>query len=87
MTHPNYLFSALALVLLFVPLVISRLGVGTKRLWHRYAIWIPLSFLAYAFEDWRISDGSETNISVVLAVCAFFGGAFAESTAGRMRRF
>jgi len=82
-----YPLSAFAAVLLFVPLMISRLGFGTKRWWHRYAIWIPLPFLSYAYEDWRISDGSEINISVVLGFCSFVGGALAESTAGRMRRF
>ena len=88
MTHPNYLLSALALVLLFVPLIISRLGLGTKRWWQHYAFVMSGSFLVAAFEAWRIQlSGGPINLSLVLAVCSFMGGAFAESTAGRMRRF
>ena len=87
MTHPNYLLSVVVLVLLLVPLIISLVGFGTKHWWLRYALLMPCSFLGWGYEDWRVSDGSQTNIAVVLAVCSFLGGTFAKSAAGGMRRF
>ncbi len=53
-----------------------------------YAFVMSGSFLVAAFEAWRIQlGGGPVNLSLVLAVCSFMGGALAESTAGRMRRF
>jgi len=101
MTHPNYpLRTSVALVLLFVPVVISRLGFGTKRQWGWYALYATGFLVVFTVADWLVGCAMDlvgqsktllplkdyTGISFTLAVCAFLGGAFAEAVAGRMRR-
>jgi hypothetical protein len=100
--HPNYpLRTALAFVLLFAPLVISRLGFGTKRFWGGYAFSTAAFFGVFAVAGWIVRVGMDiigelqllrpvgefAGVSFVFAFCAFCGGAFAESAAGKMQRF
>jgi hypothetical protein len=99
---PNYpLRSAIAAVLLLLPLIISRLGAGTKRFWGTYTLGFGGFFFAFAAAGWLVrmgmdvmgetqvvrSVGEFAGISFVFAACAFCGGAFAEKTAGKMRRY
>lgn len=98
---PNYVLrSSVCLGLLFVPLIISRLGFGTKRLWATYSVGVAGFFLVFAVAGWLVelamnvmgeADTLRTiqdfaGISFVLAICSFCGGAFAEKKADGMRR-
>jgi hypothetical protein len=102
MTHPNYLLrTCFVLVLLFLPLIISRLGFGTKRFWGGYALVAAGLFGVFAVAGWLVGFGMDVigelrvlgplhdfaGISFAFTCCAFFGGAFAEKAAGKMRRF
>jgi hypothetical protein len=102
MEHPDYILrSSFAVVLLFVPLIISRLGFGTKRLWAEYAFAAAGFFAIFACAGWLVRAGlivvgqihalrvvgDFAGLSVVFAICAFIGAAFAEKTAGKMGRF
>ena len=102
MGHTNYpLRITFALMLLFAPFVISRLGFGTKRLWSQYALVAAGFFGIFAIAGWVVHIGMDVTgeqqllrilddfagISFAFACCAFCGGAFAERAAGNMRRF
>ena len=95
-SSPNYVLrSSVGLILLFVPLIISRLGFGTKRLWGTY------TFLVFAAAGWLVGLAMDVRgeadtlrsmrdfagVSFTLAICSFCGGAFAEKKAGKMRRY
>lgn len=100
--HPNYgLRISIVLVLLFVPMIVSRLGRGSKRFWTEYALWMGGFFLIFALAGWLVRVGlyvtgesqvlqvvsDFAGISFVFAACAFFGGALAENVAGKMGRY
>jgi hypothetical protein len=86
---------------LFLPLLISRLGGGTKRLWGAYTLGIAAFFLVFAVAGLLVALATdvmgETSTlrsaqdfaggSFVFAICAFCGGSFAESAAGKMKRY
>jgi hypothetical protein len=93
--------TSFALLLLFVPLVISRLGFGTKGFWKTYALFGAGFFGTFAIAGWLVTIGMDAvaehqvlytlsdfaGISFLFCCCAFCGGAVAEKTAGKMRRF
>ena len=98
----NYpLRTSCALALLLAPLIISRFGVGTKRTWSTYAFVASGFFGVFAVAGWLVRVGMDVVgevqvirpigdfavLSFAFAVCAFFGGSFAESVASKMRRF
>jgi hypothetical protein len=102
MSIPNHeLRISIALALLFAPMIISRLGHGSKRFWSEYALWVGGLFLIFALAGWLVHVGLDVTgesqvlqvvgdfagISFVFGACAFIGGSFAEKAAGRMGRY
>lgn len=100
--HPNYAFrSSVVLVLLFVPVLISRFGRGSKRFWYEYTWCAGGFFLIFAVAGWLVTMGMDligesqvlrsvgdfAGIAFVFACCGFCGGAFAEKAAGKMGRY
>jgi hypothetical protein len=98
MGPPNYtLRTAIALALLLGPVILSRLGIGSKGGWGTYTLVSPGIFLTFAVTAPLVrlgmgfsalgSFGEFSGVSFAFAALAYIGGAFAESAARKTGRF
>jgi hypothetical protein len=99
-THPTFaLRLMLVLSTLFVPMIISRAGVGTRKQWFIYlcvsvgslgvlavlfpAIGFVMALMNHEGAAQRLYDIG--GVSLILALCSFFGSSFADTIADRRR--
>jgi hypothetical protein len=97
---PNYVIrTVIALILLVMPGLLSRCGLGNKRIWSNYALISAGFFLTLALAGGlarltRLAAGDPllrafeqfSGASFGFAVLAFVGGAFAEIAARKTAR-